>query len=65
MDGPFFGQDVPKLDVDPFDALLKPLLERDSKQCNAWKDEVQNILVFVRPPGEAHVQYYIRLELTS
>ncbi|KAF5328262.1 hypothetical protein D9619_013373 [Psilocybe cf. subviscida] len=26
-------------------ALLKPLMQRDSKQCNAWKEEVQNILI--------------------
>ncbi|KAF5327871.1 hypothetical protein D9619_004599 [Psilocybe cf. subviscida] len=46
VDDPFFGEDIPKRDNDPFDVLLKPLLERDSKQCDAWKDEVQNILVF-------------------
>lgn len=23
------------------------MLERDTKQCDAWKDEVQNILIFV------------------
>ncbi|KAF5325281.1 hypothetical protein D9619_009842 [Psilocybe cf. subviscida] len=37
---------APKLDFDPFERLLKPLLEEDTAQCNAWKDEVQNILIF-------------------
>ncbi|KAF5328202.1 hypothetical protein D9619_013361 [Psilocybe cf. subviscida] len=30
---------------DEVSALLEPLIERDSKQCNAWKEEVQNILI--------------------
>lgn len=34
-------------DIDPFEHLLKQLLEKDTVQCNAWKDEVQNILIFV------------------
>ncbi|KAF5325010.1 hypothetical protein D9619_009812 [Psilocybe cf. subviscida] len=37
---------TPKPDFDPFERLLKPLLEQDTIQCNAWKDEVQNILIF-------------------
>lgn len=32
---------------DPFNYFLEPLLEGDRKQCDAWKDEVQNILIFV------------------
>ncbi|KAF5328263.1 hypothetical protein D9619_013378 [Psilocybe cf. subviscida] len=31
---------------DDFEVLLKPLLDRDIKQCSAWKEEVQNILIF-------------------
>ncbi|KAF5325275.1 hypothetical protein D9619_009844 [Psilocybe cf. subviscida] len=37
---------TPKSDFDPFERLLKPMLEEDTAQCNAWKDEVQNILIF-------------------
>ncbi|KAF5325302.1 hypothetical protein D9619_009821 [Psilocybe cf. subviscida] len=33
-------------DFDPFERLFKPMLEQDTVQCNAWKDEVQNILIF-------------------
>ncbi|KAF5325004.1 hypothetical protein D9619_009818 [Psilocybe cf. subviscida] len=37
---------IPKPDYDPFERLLKPMLEQDNIQCNAWKDEVQNLLIF-------------------
>ncbi|KAF5318432.1 hypothetical protein D9619_010906 [Psilocybe cf. subviscida] len=37
---------VPKPESDPFEHFLKPMLEKDTVQCNAWKDEVQNILIF-------------------
>lgn len=33
--------------VDPFELLLEPMLEKDTARCTAWKDEVQNILIFV------------------
>jgi hypothetical protein len=39
---------IPKPDFDPFDRLLKPLLEEDSVQCISRKDKVQNILIFAR-----------------
>lgn len=32
---------------DVWEHLLEPLLERDKAQCAAWKDEVQNLLIFV------------------
>lgn len=47
VNDPFFGEDVPKYPGDPFEALLQPLLDQDTKQCDAWKDEVQNILILV------------------
>lgn len=31
-----------------WERLLEPLLEADKAQCDAWKDEVQNLLIFVR-----------------
>ncbi|KAF5326956.1 hypothetical protein D9619_004331 [Psilocybe cf. subviscida] len=37
---------VPKPDGDPFEHFLTPMLEKDTVQCSAWKDEVQNILIF-------------------
>lgn len=40
------GGDVSETD---FEGLLKPLLERDTKQCEAWKEEVQNLLILVCP----------------
>lgn len=39
--------DVPEAERDSFEYPLKPMLEKDTVQCNAWKDEVQNILIFV------------------
>ncbi|KAF9484102.1 hypothetical protein BDN70DRAFT_196972 [Pholiota conissans] len=36
----------PKPDGDPWSILLKPKLETDKIQCDAWKDEVQNLLIF-------------------
>ncbi|KAF8910511.1 hypothetical protein CPB84DRAFT_1222866 [Gymnopilus junonius] len=33
-------------DGDPWQKLLKPLLERDRAQCESWKDEVHNLLIF-------------------
>lgn len=32
---------------DQWQMLLKPLLEKDHDQCQSWKDEVQNLLIFV------------------
>ncbi|KAF5325012.1 hypothetical protein D9619_009810 [Psilocybe cf. subviscida] len=37
---------TPKPNFDPFERILKPFLEQDTVQCNAWKEEVQNILIF-------------------
>ncbi|KDR65164.1 hypothetical protein GALMADRAFT_16929, partial [Galerina marginata CBS 339.88] len=31
---------------DPWSILLEPLMKADEAQCNAWKDEVQNLLIF-------------------
>ncbi|KAF5327416.1 hypothetical protein D9619_004697 [Psilocybe cf. subviscida] len=41
-----FENEIPKPDGDPYNYFLKPMLEKDSIQCNAWKEEVQNILIF-------------------
>ncbi|KAF5327806.1 hypothetical protein D9619_004714 [Psilocybe cf. subviscida] len=41
-----FKNGIPKRDGDPYDYFLKPMLEKDTIQCDAWKDEVQNILIF-------------------
>ncbi|KAF5329430.1 hypothetical protein D9619_009188 [Psilocybe cf. subviscida] len=37
---------IPKPEGDMYEKLLAPLLERDKMQCDAWKDEVQNLLIF-------------------
>ncbi|KAH9474540.1 hypothetical protein JR316_0013002 [Psilocybe cubensis] len=36
----------PKPDGDPWTILLEPLLKDDKLRCDAWKDEVQNLLIF-------------------
>jgi len=36
-----------KIDKDPFILLLETLKEKDKARCDAWKDEVQNLLIFV------------------
>lgn len=38
----------PEPQGDPWNLLLQPLSERDTVRCNAWVDEVQNLLIFVR-----------------
>ncbi|KAH9475301.1 hypothetical protein JR316_0012412 [Psilocybe cubensis] len=37
----------PKPDGDPWSLLLDPLLKADKERCDAWRDEVQNLLIFV------------------
>ncbi|KAF8160169.1 hypothetical protein BJ912DRAFT_865990 [Pholiota molesta] len=41
-----FKHAPPKPDGDPWEILLKPKLEADTVRCDAWKDEVQNLLIF-------------------
>jgi len=38
---------LPKLDGDPFVVLLESQVKKDKVRCDAWKDEVQNLLIFV------------------
>ena len=38
---------LPKTDDDPFIPLLEIRKEKDKARCEAWKDEVQNLLIFV------------------
>jgi hypothetical protein len=51
----------PKPDGDPWAILLKPELEADKIRCDAWKEEVQNLLIFVRfvSPSFVHIRSYI------
>ncbi|KAF8965723.1 hypothetical protein BDZ97DRAFT_1918014 [Flammula alnicola] len=37
---------IPKPGGDHCDTVLQPLLKKDKIQCDAWKDEVQNLLIF-------------------
>ena len=32
---------------DPWAVLIRPLVAKDKARCEAWKDEVQNLLIFV------------------
>ncbi|PPQ91537.1 hypothetical protein CVT25_008805 [Psilocybe cyanescens] len=36
----------PRPDGDPWTLLLEPLLKTDKARCDAWRDEVQNLLIF-------------------
>jgi len=38
---------LPKIDGDPFVMLLESRMMKDKVRCDAWKDEVQNLLIFV------------------
>ncbi|KAF9045238.1 hypothetical protein BJ165DRAFT_1328911, partial [Panaeolus papilionaceus] len=31
----------------PWDTCLKPLMQEDRQQCEAWREEIQNLLIFV------------------
>ncbi|KAF8181089.1 hypothetical protein BJ912DRAFT_882544, partial [Pholiota molesta] len=44
IDAPY--EHAPPKDGDPWTTLLTPELEADTLRCNAWKDEVQNLLIF-------------------
>jgi hypothetical protein len=48
--GDAFQYPIPKADGDQYEKLLAPLFKRDRVQCEAWKDEVQNLLIFVSNP---------------
>ncbi|KAF8901368.1 hypothetical protein CPB84DRAFT_1777694 [Gymnopilus junonius] len=37
---------IPKPDGNPWEVVLEALLKKDKLQCAAWKDEVQNLLIF-------------------
>jgi len=39
---------LPEIDGNPFSLLLETRKERDKARCEAWKEEVQNLLIFVR-----------------
>jgi len=38
---------LPKIDGDPFILLLESQMKKDKARCEAWKDEVQYLLIFV------------------
>jgi len=38
---------LPKIDGDPFVLLLESQMKKDKARCEAWKDEVQYLLIFV------------------
>ena len=38
---------LPKIDGNPFTLLLESQMEKEKVRCEAWKDEVQNLLIFV------------------
>ncbi|KAF9472404.1 hypothetical protein BDN70DRAFT_844557 [Pholiota conissans] len=37
---------VPKSEGNPWEVVLEALIKKDKVQCDAWKDEVQNLLIF-------------------
>jgi len=38
---------LPDIDGNPFTLLLESQVKKDSARCEAWKDEVNNLLIFV------------------
>ncbi|KAF9560950.1 hypothetical protein CPC08DRAFT_762346 [Agrocybe pediades] len=46
VDDPSFRYAPKKPTEDPWALLLRPLLEKDKRQCDVWIDEVQNLLIF-------------------
>ncbi|KAF4618576.1 hypothetical protein D9613_009681 [Agrocybe pediades] len=44
MDGFMFAPEKP--DGDLWEVALEPLMKREREQCDAWKEEVQNLLIF-------------------
>lgn len=42
-----FAPPRPENSMDPWSTLLEPLLKKDGERCAIWKDEVQNLLIFV------------------
>jgi len=38
---------LPKIGGNPFTLLLESQMEKEKVRCEAWKDEVQNLLIFV------------------
>jgi len=44
---------LPKIDGNPFTLLLGSQMEKEKVRCEAWKDEVQNLLITSPPLGES------------
>ncbi|PPQ94931.1 hypothetical protein CVT25_004417 [Psilocybe cyanescens] len=44
--GEAYQYPIPKPDGNPWEIVLEALLKKDKVQCDAWKDEVQNLLIF-------------------
>ena len=44
--GDQFKYSIPK-DGKHWETLLEPMMERDRTQCAAWKEEIQNLVIFV------------------
>ncbi|KAF8175580.1 hypothetical protein BJ912DRAFT_33453 [Pholiota molesta] len=44
--GEAYEYPIPKPDGNPWEVVLEALLKKDKVQCDAWKDEVQNLLIF-------------------
>jgi len=45
--GDTYEYPIPKPNGDSWEVILHALLKKDKAQCDAWKDEVQNLLIFV------------------
>jgi len=52
---------LPKTDDDPFIPLLETQKEKDKARCEAWKDEVQNLLIFVSLAFKIRLKADIRM----
>jgi len=52
---------LPKIDGNPFTLLLEPQIVKDKSRCEAWRDEVQNLLIFVSLASALHSNIDIAL----
>jgi len=50
-----------KIVKDPFILLWETQKEEDKARCDAWKDEVQNLLIFVSVILIVNLKFYIRM----
>lgn len=46
--GDTYQYPIPKANDDSWEVVFEAMMKHDRDRCNGWKDEVQNLLIFVR-----------------